>query len=277
MGFLPINVAGVAPADDFNYPAGEYILSVKEAKMEPTKDGTGNRLVIKTNIIMGPNSSLEMQNKPLTHSYYLSEKSRPFLMRFALAAGVTQEQIAASGGQLDTDWFTGKQYMARISMKNEYTNVDRERPLAAWTHGGIAGQPAAAPAGAPPASLLNPLPTAAPPMAAPPVAAPPQNAFNPTAAYPATYGQPQPAAPVAPVAQAPMQQQAVAPQQQVAPPPMAAPPAAAPTAFQQPPGVAPPTAGVPMPVAPPAVAQPAAAPVAGLPAPPPPVDQVPQS
>jgi hypothetical protein len=220
MSFLPINVANVKPADDFNYPAGEYILQVKEAKIEPTKDGTGYRFIMKSGIVMGPGPSLEMQNKPLTHSYALTEKSRPFVVRAALACGVTQQQIDAAGGQIDTEWFNSKQYVVRVSMRDNYTNVDRERPLTDWAHGGVAGQPAAAPAaGMAQPGLLAAMPGAAPVAAAPMMAAPPMAAAAPMAAtmVAAPVAAPMMAAPVAAVAPA-----AVAPQPAVgmpAPPP----------------------------------------------------------
>ena len=278
MGFLPINVAGVSAAEDFSYPAGEYILQCKEAKVEPTKAGDAYRFIVKSQIVMGPGPSLDMQGKPITHSYALSEKSRPFVVRFAIAAGVPQQQIDSAGGQIDTDWFPGKQYVARISLRDNYTNVDRERPLAAWTHGSIAGQAASAPPqgmapqGAAQPGLLQPMPGAMqppaqqPPMQQPPMqqAAPPVQFQDPQVQFqqsqvgqpyqqppmqqPPMMGQPQMAAPAA---------QAPAPQMQQSPAPQ--------TQGQQP--------GVPMPQAPPPNGNTQAA---GMPAPPPPGGQVPQ-
>ena len=265
MGFLPINVAGVSAAEDFSYPAGEYILQCKEAKQEPTKDGTAYRFIVKSQIVMGPGPSLDMQGKPITHSYALTEKSRPFVVRFALAAGVPQQQIDAAGGQIDTDWFPGKQYVARISLRDNYTNVDRERPLAAWTHGNIAGQPAAAPqTGMAQPGLLQPMPGAQqPPMQPPqqpPMAQPPMQQGAPQVQFQQSQvGQPyqQP--------QQPMMGQAPAMQQ----PPMAQPP----VAQTPPPAQQPAQSGLPVPQAPPPNGNPQAA---GMPAPPPPGGQVPQ-
>lgn len=252
MGFLPINVGGVKPADDFNYPAGEYILQCVEAKAEPTKDGTGYRFIIKSKIVMGPGPSRDMQNKPITHSYALTEKSRPFLVRAAIACGVTQEQINAAGGQIDTDWFVNKQYVVRISMRDQYTNVDRERPLAAWTHGGIASQPAATPqAGVAQPGLLQAMPGAVPQQQM----APPQQQYQqPPMQQP--MAQPQMAPQGQPQYQQPMQQP---PMQQPQMAPQGAP-------MQQP--------GLPVPQGPPQGGN--AQPAVGMPAPPPPGGQVPQ-
>lgn len=251
MGFLPVNVAGVSAAADLVYPAGEYILENQTAVIEPTKKGDGFRFILKSKIVMGPGPSLDLQNKPVTHSYALTEKSRPFLLRMALAAGIPQQQIDAAGGQIDSDWFVQKQYVVRISQRDSYQNIDRERPLAAWTHGGMAGQPAAAPQGmAPQSGLLQAMPSQPAPQMAQPQMAPPM-------------AQPQMAPQPAPMAQP-----------QMAPPALStpmAPPVAQPQPqqFQQP-QMAPPA--VPQQVAQPAPQQPAV----GMPAPPPPGGQVPQ-
>lgn len=157
MGFLPVNVAGVAPAEDFTYPAGEYLFQIKEAKVEPTKDGQGFRLVIKTTILMGPGTSLDLQGKPFTHSFALTDKSRMFLVQFAQACGL-QQQIDQAGGQIAEEWFIAKQYTAVLVQKDGYTNPTKIRPANAWTHGGAAGQPAAPQIGVPQPGLLQPMP-----------------------------------------------------------------------------------------------------------------------
>lgn len=262
MGFLPINVAGVAPAEDFVYPAGEYILQVdpQGVKVQPTKDGQGFRMVVKSKIVMGPNASLDLQGKPFTHSFPLTENSRMFVVQFAHACGL-EAQIAQNGGNIAEEWFPGRQYVAFVSQKDGYFNASKIRPLDAWTHGGIAGQPAAGPQGVGGAqpTLLQPMPSA-------PVAAPqapqqfvqqpgqqqlvqpgqPQQFVQPQPGQGFVPGQPQP--PQMPTPQMPPQQQFVQPQQ-----------------MQQPQQfVQPGTNGAPQ-------AQPGLpAPQAGMPAPPPP-------
>jgi hypothetical protein len=252
--FLPINVAGVQAAADLVYPQGEYILQVKKAEALPTQSGDGYRFKVESQIVMGPGASADLAGKPVTHSYAISEKSRPFLVRFFQACGVTEQQIASTGGQLDADWIAAKQYVVRIGLRKadngrEYTDVSKERPLNAWTHNQPAG--GAQGAAAPQPGMFQQMPGQAPPQQQ---AAPPQQQQQ---------------------WQQPPQQQAAPPQQQ----------------YQQPPQQAQQFAGqqqLPNPTAPPAMpgnGQQQAAPQqqyaapgqpqAGFPAPPPPGSQVP--
>jgi len=188
MSFLPINVAGVAPAQDFAYPAGEYILRVKEVKVEPTKNGQGFRLLVKSEILMGPGPSLDLQNKPFTHSFALTENSRMFLVQFAEACGL-RAQIDQSGGQIAEEWFPGCQYLAFISQKDGYFNATKLRSIDAWTHSGGAQQPGNPQAGVAQPGLLQPMPARpqmqsqqqmpAPQAQIPTPQAPPQQGYAP--------------------------------------------------------------------------------------------------
>ena len=139
---LPINLTGSTPAGDLVYPNGDYVVESKEITVEPTKDGSKQMIVVKARILAGPNASNDLQGKPIIHRYCLIDSAKPFLHRFLLAAGITQEMLNAAGGVPNTDWLVGKKYVVRISEKNGNTNVGMERPLEAWTYGGqLAGSP----------------------------------------------------------------------------------------------------------------------------------------
>ena len=211
--FLPLNFGGVQPAERIEYPAGEYLLTIESAVVEPAQfqAGPGHRLVIRTRIEMGPGPSTQLNGRPFTHRLPVTENSKAMTLRFLLNCGVTQEQIGAAGGNIDVDWLIGKRFVARLSTNEKgYVNADRERPADAWTYAG--GQQTAAPASP---GLLQPL---APAPAPAPAAAPAAPQYAPA---------PAPAAPQ--YAPAPAPQYAPAPAPQYAPAPAPAPaPAAAP-------------------------------------------------
>ena len=194
MPFIPVDLNGITAIEDFSYPPGEYMMQIKEVKTQPTKDGQGHRLVISSQIMMGPGTSVDLQGKPFTHGYNLQgstpEKSvtvKRFLRKFIDACGLGQ-MVDQNGGQLAEEWFPGKQYVCLITMKDGYTNVGKERSAAEWTHG------TATPAAAAQPSTMQPM--AAPQMAAPQMAAPaaaPQPAAVPAAPMAAQ----QPAPPMA--------------------------------------------------------------------------------
>lgn len=139
MGYLPINLSNSKPASDLNYNPGEYALEIQSVTPKPTKDGAGYRLEVKTKILMGPGLDTSSAGKPFTHGYALSEKALPFVHRFVLAAGVTQQLLDQNGGQIAEEWFPGLKYMCNIAKDGQYYVVSRERPISEWTYGGIAG------------------------------------------------------------------------------------------------------------------------------------------
>jgi hypothetical protein len=282
MAFLPVNVAGVAPASNLTYPPGDYLLRVKEAIVEPTKDGKAYKMTIKSLIEAGPNASVEFNGKPVTHWASLSDKARPFLVRLFVACGITLDFIAQNQGNLDNDWLVGRQYVAKLSIKDDNQNVGNYRAVQEWQHTGT--QQAQNPAGAPGApgvqmpqsGIMQGLPQMQQQAYAPPqqpnqvVQPPPQGQFN--AQQPPQGGMLAQQAALPPQQMAPQQgfqQQQTAPpqqvyQQQAAPPQQAQPPvqqsglptvAGAPQGQGQPPqGQLPPQqtqpAGLPAPAAP---------------------------
>lgn len=231
MGFLPINVAGVDAATKLTYPPGQYAFKVQKVEVKPTKDGTAQRFVVESVILMGPGQSIEMQNKKFTTGFMLSEAARPFLVAFITACGL-KNQVDAAGGQIAEEWFAGRQWVADLVEKNGFPNPENFMPFEAFGQGNGAALPAP-----PQSNLMQPMPTQQAAAPAPQYAQQaPQYAQQPQ------YAAPQ--APQQPAYQAPFQGQL--PQQ--------------PQYAQQP--------GIPAPMAPPQ--QGYQQPVAGMPAPPPP-------
>lgn len=258
MPLLSVNLGGVSAAQDFSYPDGDYRLKVAKVEELTTQDGQGTRTRVICDIILGPGASADLQGKPIYHSFANTQKSLPFMRRFCDACGIGP-MIDANGGRIDTDWLVGREFVARVSKRKqqdgrEFVNIDRERPIEAWTYGaGVAG-------GQPPQQMA-PQPGMLQPMPQPQV--PQQAQFQQPAPMPAPQAQPQqqyqqPQQP---------QQQYQQPQQQYQQPPMQPAPAAQPGAL-------------PMPMAPPQQqpapgnAQPAQ-PQTGFPAPAPPTGAVP--
>jgi hypothetical protein len=182
MAYLPVNVAGVAPATSLTYPPGDYLLRVKEAIVEPTKDGKSYKMTIKSLIEAGPNASVEYNGKPVTHWASLSDKARPFLVRLFVACGIGLDFIAQNQGNLDNDWLVGRQYVAKLSIKDDNQNVGNYRVAEEWKHSGTsnAQNPAGAPGTPgvqmPQSGIMQSLPSTQPPQQA--YAAAPQQAFT---------------------------------------------------------------------------------------------------
>lgn len=169
MPILPVNLNGVQPNSRENLPPGEYILQVDGASIETNKDGVTQRLSVKNKVVIGPGQATEHVGKTVFSSYNLDPKNAGFLMRFVIACEL-QNIVAQNGGAIDSDWFTGRQYYAKLSVKNDYQNVGNERSLAAAPTG-PAGVPQAPPAGMQqpgmmqPQGFMQPPPVNAPQMA----------------------------------------------------------------------------------------------------------------
>jgi len=162
---IPINLANVPVATGFDYPPGKYIMKIKGSKVAANSDGQSHRLVVTSEILMGPGPSEQFKGRPMSNSYQMTDKGAPFLKRLYVAVGITEEYIAQNGGQVDTDWLVGREYKCDIIKKDNYSNITNEAPLDS------APATAAAPAMAPQPSLLQPT-NAQPPMmgsAPPPV------------------------------------------------------------------------------------------------------------
>jgi hypothetical protein len=180
-GFLPINLANVQPATGFDYPPGLYMFQVEGTEVRTNNDGSGQRLLVNNSIVVGPGPSTQFQGRKLANSYQLSEKGAPFLKRFFMSCGITEEFIAQNGGNVQAEWLHGRQYVAQIVKQGNYTNITNERPLAEWdaamkAGGGNSGQVQQASQGQSPAaqpSLLQPV-QAPPAMQAPPMQMPQQ-------------------------------------------------------------------------------------------------------
>ena len=206
--FLPINLANVAPAEGFDYPPGTYLFKVHKVETKTNKDGESQRLVVTSEIVAGPGPSTQFATRKMMNSYQLTEQGAPFLKRFLVSCGITDEFIASQGGNVDADWILGRNFVAKVIKNGQYTNMGNERPAEEWNSivaqeaaGNGTGQKAA-----PAPSLLTP--TTQPP----PAAQPPQQFVQPQ-----QFAQPQ------------MQQPQMQQPQQFAQPQMQQP------AFQQPP------------------------------------------
>lgn len=266
MGFLPINLAGVKPIEEFVYPPGDYLLQIKDAKCQSTKDGHGFRFVIRSTILQGPGASLELQNKPYTHSFVMqgsdaqkTETVKQFFRTFCDACGVGQ-QIDQAGGQIAEEWFTGKTYIAWISVRDGFFNAGKIRPANAWTYG---GQTAAPTAPVPQPGMLTPMPGVQPPI---PQQLPPQQAVAPQPQQMVQQPVQPPMQQYQQPVQPPMQPQQMVqqPPQQMMQPPVQQPVAGAPAAMIPTPAGPPQMTGNGQPGVPAPAAQP------GFPAPPPP-------
>jgi hypothetical protein len=266
---IPLNLGQVETAKDFTYPPGQYIMKILSVELASNQDGTRQRIQFMFEIVMGPATSNEFAGKKVPHSYQLhdkegnlTDKGVGFLKKDLCAmapAEYTEAYLASLGQSLPPD-LVGRTLMCTLNSSEfngrMYTNVRNIGPTSEWQHGGIAGQPAAAPQqAAPQTSLLGAMPQpAAPPAPAPAPVAPQQYAQPAAPAAPAPQQYAQPAAPMQPPA--PQYAQPAAPAPQYAP---------------QAPGMPPqPVAAPPAPAAPQQAQQP------GLPAPPPPATNVPQ-
>lgn len=157
MSFLPINLLNVQPATGFDYPQGKYLFQVETTDIRANTDGEGQRLLVNNVIIMGPGAgNTQYQGRKLANSYQLSEKGAPFLKRFFLVCGITDEFIAANGGQVDPEWLHGKQFVASVVKNGQYTNITNEKPASDWN--AVEAPKTAAPTAAAPPSLLQPNP-----------------------------------------------------------------------------------------------------------------------
>jgi hypothetical protein len=269
---IPFNLSGIQPATGIDYPPGPYIFTVAEADIKANKDGQGQHVLIINEIVMGPGTKTDYQGKKLYSRYQITEAGMPFLKRMILACGISEAELAATGGAIDTAQLVGRQYFGQVVKNNQYTNITQEKPISEWqqnANGGAAGQQSAATPG-----LLSPLAAPVAPQMftppQPPVGLPPQQPMVP----PAQPGFP-PQQPGVQPQQAP--QQPLPPQgvpQQVMPPGMPQQPQQ-PGVPQQPQQPQPPAGNQFVPgqaAAQPATSQPAVAPFQ---APPPPPGQIP--
>lgn len=204
--FLPVNLQNVAPAEGFDYPPGTYLFKVHSVESKTNRDGETQRLVIMNEIVAGPGPSTQFSNRKMPNSYQLTEQGAPFLKRFLIACGLTDEFIASQGGNVDAEWLIGRQFVAKVAKNGQYTNMTNERPAEEWNAivatetAGVNGGAKAAPA----PSLLQPT-NQPPPAAQPPQMQQPQQFAQPQMQQPQQFAQPQ---------QAQMQQQQPAPQMQ---------------------------------------------------------------
>ena len=146
MAMIPVNMQGSKPAERFVPPAGEYYLEVVSCESATNKDGQGQRLSIKNRILMGPGTSTEFQGKMIYSSYNMDAKNRDYLRTFIDACGIWAI-VEQNGGNVDSDWFIGKQYYCRVRInKDGYPNVSDERhPQSAAPHTQTMPQTAAQP------------------------------------------------------------------------------------------------------------------------------------
>ena len=147
MAFLPVNLAGVNPAAGFeNLPPGQYLLEVESAEVKTNKDGKTQRLAITNKVVMGPGAESKYVGRKVFNNYNLTDQGKPFLARFAKAVGI-DGLIAQNGGNIDSDWAIGKQFYAKISIKNDNNNVGNEQSIAEVQAKQSVPQSAAIPAG----------------------------------------------------------------------------------------------------------------------------------
>ena len=196
MTFLPINLLNVQAAAGYDYPLGSYLFEVESYEVRTNTDGEGQRLLITNKILMGPGAgNNQYTGRKMSSSYQISEKGAPFMKKFFIVCGVSEEFINQNGGQVDPEWLLGRTYCATVGKKNNFLNIGNEKPATEWANVPPA-QKTAAPAGAAAPSLLQPN---APQMGTPPVtyAQPQQQQFAPPAQF-APQAAPQQMAPAQP-------------------------------------------------------------------------------
>ena len=206
MAFLPVNVSGAQERSFVELPEGNYYLRIATATTKENSKGTGYVLTFECEVVMGPGESTENQGRKVWHRLNLingADWSRDALFTFSKVCGIPQAQIDSCGGNVDSDWFLGKEFIGSLK-KRSYTDnsgntktgteIKGERPVATWRT-----QATATPVGP---NLLNPAPAPVAPVQAfapvytPPPAAPALVAQAPVApAYmPATVYGPSPQA-----------------------------------------------------------------------------------
>jgi len=214
---LPVNLNEVDAAKGYDYPPGIYIFKILDFENRTTKDGTGQRLHVNLEIVMGPDNSSEYTGRKFSSGYNLTAQAMPFLKRFILSTGITEQDLANTGGNFDPNWLPGRSFVATLAKNKEgYLNINNEKSLDEWS--GAPPQPtqaspdgnlmAAQPAQVAPAAATMPAQVPAQPAYAPPA----QPAYAPPAQAPApvvtTPAQPAPAPAPAPALQAPPAQPA---------------------------------------------------------------------
>lgn len=187
MAWLPVNVANVVTASGApDYPAGEYLVKINSYELRTNNDGEGQRVAWSCEFVMGPGpGNVQFAGKKVFHSSGLAEKNLPFLKRFFVICGITEEFIAQNNGYLDPDWLLGRTFMATGGKNAQgYFNLSRERPASEWNK---LGQPRQAPTpAAPPPTMLQPTPQ----VAQAPIAMQPAQAVQPMMAVPAPIAAP---------------------------------------------------------------------------------------
>ena len=204
MPLVPINVLNFNPAESIKFLAGDYAFEIVKCEQTTSKEKGTPMLAVQSKVLRGPGTSSQFNDKTVYSNYMLTDKGGPFLRRLCDAVGLTGH-IAQAGGQFDESWFLGRQYAARVQIKNDRPNIVDERGVNDPMPTGPAMPGAATPSQfqnvanqalpqVPPASMAPPPPVNAPPMQ---YAAPPQGYAPPP---PQNYAAaaPPPAAPLPP-------------------------------------------------------------------------------
>ena len=153
MGFL------VLPGDVLNAPKperwqpvpGDYVLAVDEAKEESytnSKTGEqGSRLSLACKIQSGPGLMTSDNGKTIYHTLFLTGgddkamRNNMGQLRVFLEAVGLIDHVQANGGQIDADWFVGRQFACHIVIKKDFPRVSDERPVGTPSTRGKAGAP----------------------------------------------------------------------------------------------------------------------------------------
>jgi hypothetical protein len=125
MNYIPVDLSNVQAAGNYQtLPPGVYTLQVKDCRQETARSSGEPKLLVIYEVLDGPDGSKEHLKKTLPRSYSLQPKALMFLKRFLLAAGITDQTIAAGGGYLTEEMIKGTIIRGRVSVRQDNRGRD---------------------------------------------------------------------------------------------------------------------------------------------------------